>query len=135
MELHEFHVRDPAAGAPAHGDAVAGGDVGIAGVDVDLAGAAAGDDHEAGLEGLDLIAAMIEQIGTEHAVARAAELAFGDQIDRRVVFEQRDVGALRAPGRRAWSRRRGRWHRRRGSRGDGYGHPRASDDSRWNWRR
>ncbi len=30
MELHEFHVRHPAAGAPGHGDAVAGGAEGIA---------------------------------------------------------------------------------------------------------
>ena len=46
MELDELHVGDPAAGAPGHGDAVAGGGVGVAGVQVDLAGAAGGQ-HDA----------------------------------------------------------------------------------------
>ena len=42
VELDEFHVGDPAAGAPAHGDAVTGRDVGIGGVEIDLARAARG---------------------------------------------------------------------------------------------
>ena len=42
VELDELHVRDAAAGAPRHRDAVAGGGVGIGGVEVDLAGAAGG---------------------------------------------------------------------------------------------
>ena len=53
VELVELHVGDPAAGAPGHGDAVAGGAVRVAGVQVDLAGAAGGQHHGAGAEHLD----------------------------------------------------------------------------------
>jgi hypothetical protein len=45
VELDELHVADPAAGAPGHRDAVAGGGVGVAGVAVDLAHAAGGQHH------------------------------------------------------------------------------------------
>ena len=47
VELHELHVGHAAAGAPGHGDAVAGGGVRVAGVEIDLAGAAGGEHHEA----------------------------------------------------------------------------------------
>ena len=42
VELDEFHVGHPAAGAPGHGDAVAGRRIGIGGVEIDLAGATGG---------------------------------------------------------------------------------------------
>ena len=42
VKLDEFHVGDPATGAPAHGDAVARRDVGIGGVEINLACAARG---------------------------------------------------------------------------------------------
>ena len=48
VELDELHVGDPAAGAPGHGDAVAGRGVGIGRVQVDLAGAAGGQHGVAG---------------------------------------------------------------------------------------
>ena len=51
VELDELHVGHPASGAPAHGDAVAGRDVGIGGVEIDLAGAAGGQHGMAGAEG------------------------------------------------------------------------------------
>ena len=42
MELDELHVGDRRAGALGHGHAVAGGDVRIGGVEIDLAAAAGG---------------------------------------------------------------------------------------------
>ena len=53
VELDELHVADPAAGAPGHRDAVAGGGVGVAGVAVDLADAAGGQHDGAGRQRLD----------------------------------------------------------------------------------
>ena len=47
VELVELHVRDGSAGAPGHGNAVAGGHRGIGGVAVDLPCAAAGQQHTA----------------------------------------------------------------------------------------
>ena len=50
VELHEFHVGDGGPGPVGHGDAVAGGHVRVAGVQVDLAGAAAGQQGDGGEE-------------------------------------------------------------------------------------
>ncbi len=68
VELHELHVGDPAAGAPGHGDAVAGGHVRVAGVEVDLAGTAGGEDHAAGDQGHDLSRAPVQHVGADTAV-------------------------------------------------------------------
>jgi hypothetical protein len=51
VELDELHVPHPAARAPGHRDAVAGGDVGVGGVQVHLAGAAGGEHRVARGEG------------------------------------------------------------------------------------
>ena len=76
MELDELHVGDAAAGAPGHGDAVAGRGVGIGGVEVDLAGAAGGEHGMAGAEGDHPVAVAVEHIGAEAAVcARRPSLA------------------------------------------------------------
>jgi hypothetical protein len=45
MKLDELHVRDRHARAVGHGHAVAGGDVGVRGVEIDLAAAAGGQQH------------------------------------------------------------------------------------------
>ncbi len=60
VELHEFHVRHPAAGAPRHGDAVAGGHVRVGGIQVHLGGAAGGQHHRTrqnhvGFAGFDVV--------------------------------------------------------------------------------
>ena len=62
VELVEFHVADPAAGSPAHGDAVAAGAIRVAGVKIGLACAAGRQDHRRRLEQIDMIAALIERI-------------------------------------------------------------------------
>ena len=60
VELHEFHIRHPAAGAPRHGDAVAGGHVRVGGIQVHLGGAAGGQHHgtrqnHVGFAGFDVV--------------------------------------------------------------------------------
>ena len=92
MELIEFHIGHPAARAPGHGDAVTGGAVGIAGIEVDLAGATGRQDREAGAEGFHMATAAVEDIGAQAAVARLAQFGGGDQVHRDVVFQQLDIG-------------------------------------------
>ena len=53
VELDELHVGDGHARAVGHGHAVAGGDVGIGGVEIDLAAAAGGEEHVLRGDGLD----------------------------------------------------------------------------------
>ena len=93
MELHELHVAHPATGAPGHGDAIAGGDIGVAGVEIDLAGAARGDDHETGQQGLDLAAGIVEDIGAETAVHLDIQFAPADEVHGDVALQDLDVGA------------------------------------------
>ena len=91
MELDELHVPHPAAGTPCHGHAVAGGDVGVGGVEIDLAGAAGGEHRVARGEGDDLVRLDVEHVGAEAAGARLADLVADDQVDRDVMLEDVDV--------------------------------------------
>ena len=92
VELDELHVGHRAAGAPAHGDAVAGGGVGVGRVEVDLAGAAGGEDRRARPEGLHLARLDVEDVGAVAAVVAQAELPAGDEVDGDVPLEDVDVG-------------------------------------------
>ncbi|MCY1286104.1 hypothetical protein D9M68_372120 [compost metagenome] len=94
MELVEFQVADPAAGAPGHGDAVAAGAVRVAGVEVDLRRAAAGQHGEARAEGVDLVGGAVQHVGAQAALAGQAQLGLGDQVDGDALFEQLDVRSL-----------------------------------------
>ena len=91
MKLHELHVGHPATGAPGHGDAIPSGDVRVTGIEVDLAGPAGGNDHEAGEQGLDLAAGLVEDIGPQTAVELEAQLARAKQINGDVALEELDV--------------------------------------------
>ena len=105
VKLDELHVGHPAARAPGRGDAVAGGGVGVGGVEVHLARAAGGQNGVAGAEGLDLVPVHIQHIGPVAAwrcVGRCTgQLAAGDQVDQHVVLEEHDVGV----GPRAFTQR------------------------------
>jgi hypothetical protein len=94
MELVELQVRDPAAGAPRHGDAVAGRSVRVAGVEVDLARPAARQHHAASAECRHLVGGAVEDVGAVTA-ARTHTIDTADQVDGDVPFEQVDtwVGA------------------------------------------
>ena len=88
MELNELHVGDAAAGPPSHGDAVPGGAVWVAGVEIDFAGPAGGENHEAGLENLHMAAAAVQHISAGAAVAVAPQLAQVDEVDGDAVIEK-----------------------------------------------
>ncbi len=94
VELDEFHVRHPAARAPGHGDAVAGGRVGVGGVEIDLARATCRQ-HGVGCgNGLHFAAGVVQHVEAVAAVARQAKLARSDQVHREVVLDDRDIGML-----------------------------------------
>ncbi|MCY1533852.1 hypothetical protein D9M68_692010 [compost metagenome] len=94
MELVELQVAHPAAGAPGHGDAVAAGAVGIAGIEVDLGRAAGGEHGEARPVGIHFSAGAVEYVGAQAALAFQAELALGDQVDGDPLLQQQDVRPL-----------------------------------------
>ncbi len=93
MELHELQVGHPAAGAPGHGDAVASGNVGIAGVEINLAGPASGDRHEAGEQGFHLAALAIQNVSAKAAIRLDIELAAADEVHGDVALEEVNIGA------------------------------------------
>src|SRR5438094_368666 len=70
VELEELHVGDRRAGAVGHGDAVAGGDVGVGGVEVDLARAARAEEGRARGEALDLARRAVDDVGAPADRAR-----------------------------------------------------------------
>ena len=98
VELDELHVGHSASGAPGGGNAVAGGGVGVGGVEVHLARAARGQDGVGGVEGHDLVAHLVQCVHTlaAHGLAGAGQgaggAAVGDEVDQHVVFEHRHVG-------------------------------------------
>ena len=99
MKLHELHVGDAAAGAPGHGDAVAGGGVGIAGVEIHLRRPTGGEDDKARVEGRDPPGGLVQGVDAEHAVLPApSELAAADQVNGDVVLVEADVRMRADPG-------------------------------------
>ncbi len=91
VKLDEFHVRHAAAGAPGGGNAVAGGGVGVGGVEVHLAGPARGQNGLRRAEGDDLVGGFVERIQPQAALAGQPQLGAGDHIDQRVLLEHRDA--------------------------------------------
>ncbi len=73
-------------------DAVARGGVGVGRVEVDLAGAARGEDGRPGPQRLHPALADVQHVGPVAAVVREPELAAGDEVDRDVPLEDLDVG-------------------------------------------
>src|SRR5438876_7021810 len=99
MELDEFHIGDGSAGAEGHGDAVAGRDVRVGGVEIDFAAAAGGQEGDRGGEGLDLAGGFVEHVSAETAVvASISESLTGEQVNGEVIFENLDVGLRRDCG-------------------------------------
>ena len=95
VELEELHVRDARADPVRHRDAVAGRDVGVRRVEVDLARAAGGQHHRARDDRFHGAGRLVQQVGAEHDV-RPAVLRGRQQIDRHVIGQYRDaVGAPR----------------------------------------
>jgi hypothetical protein len=115
VELDELHVRDAATGAPGGGNAVAGGGVGVGGVQVDLARAAGGQNGVRALKVCTSSVASSSAYRPRHWLAggavRQAQLVAGDQVHQGVVLEQRDAWACGARLRSACAARRHRWRR------------------------
>ena len=98
MELHEFHVGNRRAGAKRHRHAVAGGDVGIGRVEINLAATARRQQRHRRGEGPDAARLFVKNVRAEAAVfADVAELLAGDQINGDMVFENLDVRLAAKP--------------------------------------
>ena len=94
MELDELEIAARGADAIRHRDAVAGRDVGVRRVDVDLAGAARREHGRARADRLDLAGLRVEHVRAE-ARRIAAVLRQRQQVDRDVALEHRDVRVRR----------------------------------------
>ena len=96
VELDEFHIRSAAAGAPGGCNAVAGGGVGVGGVEVNLARAASGQNRLRGAEGDDVAGTFVQCVETQAALVRLACCVFGagDQVHQRMLLKQCDVGRM-----------------------------------------
>jgi hypothetical protein len=77
---------------PRHGDAVAGGDVRVTGVEVDLARTAGGECHERREEGVDLTGVQVEDVSAKAEITAQTELAGRDEVHGDVVLEDVHVG-------------------------------------------
>ena len=98
VELHELHVRHPAAGTPGHGDAVTGRHIGVAGIEIDLVGPAGGQHHEAGQKGLHPARGQVQDIGAEAAMrAGLADVPRGDQVHGDMLLMEADPWAFAYP--------------------------------------
>ncbi len=95
MELDKLHVAHLDAGPVRHGDAVAGGDVGIGCVKVRLARAAGGQHHHRRLKGEDVAVAHIEGVNPQYAVVTLGgfgrEFAARNDVDGEHVLVHRDA--------------------------------------------
>ena len=85
MELDELDVIDFGAGAPCHGDAVAGGDIGIGGLLEDAPEAAGGEQHGAGADVAQGAGFLVE----DHRARRPRSRVIGRQkvCNSRVTFK------------------------------------------------
>src|SRR5690606_30564560 len=91
VELDELHVRDGGPGAVAHRDAVAGGDGGVRGVEVDLPGAAGRQQRRPREQRLDAALLLVERVDAEAVDAAGPEgrhvlpeVVLGDEVDGEV---------------------------------------------------
>ncbi len=98
MELDELHVANPTARAPGHGNAVARGGVGVAGVAVDLAHATGGQHHGRGRQCFNTVGFDVERVNAVAALrvggggTALAQVAVSDQVHRHPAFAHADVG-------------------------------------------
>ena len=98
VELYEFHVGHRSLGAIDHGYAVARGDNGIRGGEIDGSAAACTHDSDFRQVGVDLLGDRVEYVGpialdVRRAACDAdAQVMLGDDFDGKMVFLDLDVG-------------------------------------------
>ena len=97
MKLDEFHIRHAAARAPTHGDAIAGGGIGIGGVEIDFAGAASRQHCVMRANGADLSCHAVQHISAIAAIAlsglhtRVDKFGAGNEIDGDMALKHGDI--------------------------------------------
>lgn len=94
VKLDELEVGDAGASPPGHGDPITRRDIGVAGVKIDLAGPAGGNDHKPGPHRHHLMGFAIEHIGPEDAPLGEAEFGSCNQVDGIVVLKKMNIGML-----------------------------------------
>ena len=98
VELHKLHVFHRGFGAIGHGNAVAGGYVGVGGGGVNGSAASGGHHRDARQEGVNLAGVGVEDVGAiAFDVGRAArnldaQVVLGDDFNGKVVLEDGDGG-------------------------------------------
>ncbi len=97
VELEEFHVGDPRADPVRHRHTVAGGDVRVRGVKIDLSCAARRENHRARCDGLHFAGFLVEDVGTKDRVG-AAVLRRREQVHSHVIGQKRDAVAVAPNG-------------------------------------
>src|ERR1044071_10051588 len=106
MELNEFHVGHRGSGAISHRHAIAGGDIGIGGIEIDLATTTRGKERDWSGKCLHRAGCLVQNVNTKTLVAKtcarargllegAVELACREQIDREMIFKDLDRKSTR----------------------------------------
>ena len=94
VELDEFHIGNSASCAPGHGNAVARGCVGVGGVVVHFARAAASQHNVRAGQREYALRLFIQNVSTQNTGLFLAQTVAGDQVDHHVVFKQLNVGVV-----------------------------------------
>ena len=96
MKLDEFHVGHPCPGTIGHGHAVAGGNVRIGCIEIDLAAAARGQEDDRRGERFHPPAAFFEHVNALAPIDPLfSQFLGGDQIDGKVILKDLDIGLSR----------------------------------------
>ncbi len=92
VELDELQIGDPAARSPGGGNAIAGGGVRVAGVEIHLARATGGQHGVAGGEGDDAVMCLIQCVSaqTSPGTGKIGVFVAQDQVHQGVVFQHAD---------------------------------------------
>ena len=91
VKLDKLHVGDAAPGAPGHCYAISRRGIGIGGVEINLAASARCQNGVLRGDGDDFIAEAVERINAVAAIILQAQFPAGDQVNRHVIFQHRDV--------------------------------------------
>ena len=93
VKLDELHIRDRGSGAIGHRHAIAGRNVWVGGVEVNLSAASGSDNDCVCPEGFDLLALGVEDVHALTMVGTRKFEAMGrDKIDGEMVFKDVDIG-------------------------------------------
>jgi len=93
MKLDKLHVCDSSARAISHGNAVAGGNIGVGGIEINFSATTCGQESDRSGESFNSASAIIENVNAEATVVGdVTEFLAGDEIDGEMIFEDFDIG-------------------------------------------